>query len=229
MKKIFFLFAALCCTMHVQLKADATVLYELNGIHYVLVEMTFADKTTYSAYVVHPEATVEDEDTPTTPSSYTGEVVIENTISYEGNEFPVKFIDENAFLQSTITSIDLPENMSVFNSGAFKDCLALQTIICRAFTPPSTRIHTVAWDYENVFGSLDPEQVSVYVPEDRELIYERTGGWDTFTHYYIIGSTQGIEALTDDLSSMARKRIIDGQLLIDRGGKTFNAQGAEVK
>ena len=229
MKKIFFLFAALCCTMHVQLKADATVLYELNGIHYVLVEMTFADKTTYSAYVVHPEATVEDEDTPTTPSSYTGEVVIENTISYEGNEFPVKFIDENAFLQSTITSIDLPENMSVFNSGAFKDCLALETIICRAFTPPSTRIHTIAWDYENVFGSLDPEQVSVYVPEDRDLIYERTGGWDTFTHYYIIGSPQSLESITDIPSSTTRKVIIDGQLYIVRDGKAFNALGAQVR
>ena len=227
MRKISVFFAALlCCLVNVQLKADGTYLYESNGIHYVLVEMTFADKTSRTAYVVHPQATLEG-DTPTTPSSYTGVIVVEDTINYEGKDYPVKFIDDNAFLQSTITSIDLPECITVFNSGAFKDCQTLVTIICRAQNPPSTRIHSVAWNYEDVFGSLDPDQVSVYVPNGTVTDYQTTGGWETFTHYYTIESMQGIEHT--NANAKAVKHIVNGQLFIHKNGKAYNAIGVEVK
>ena len=229
MRKIYFFIAALfSCIMNVQLNAQQTILYESDGIHYVLVELSFGDVTTRTAYVVHPLTTIEDEDAPSTPSSYTGVIVIQDTISYEGKDFPVKFIDENAFFQSTVTSIDLPEAVSVFNSGAFKDCQTLQTIICRAQTPPSTRIHSIPWNYNDVFGSLAPEQVSVYVPSGAVRIYQETSGWDEFTHYSAIESMQGLESVTGDLSPKTKKVIIDGQLIIIRDGKTFNALGTKL-
>lgn len=230
MRKFYVFFAALfCCMMNVQLKAKETVLYESNGIRYVLVQSTYAGVTTRSAYVVHPQTNIEDEYVPTDPSSYSGEIVIEQTISYEGNDFPVKFINDSAFHQSTITSIDLPATITVFNSGAFKNCQTLQTIICRALTPPSTRIHAIAWNYNDVFGSLDPDQVTVYVPEGTVREYQETGGWSEFTHYTTIESIQGIESVTDGQSPLTNKVLKDGQLIILREGKTLNALGVELR
>lgn len=219
-KKYFFL---LLCFMSTQLNAEI-YLYESNGIHYVLSALTFGDATSRSAYVVHPEVTLdEEEETPTTPSSYTGAVVILDTIVYNGNPFPVKFIDENAFNQATITSIDLPECMTVFNPGSFKDCTSLQTIICRAQTPPSTRIHTTPWDYAETFGSLDPNQVAVYVPDGTVLMYQETGSWGTFTHIYPLNEYQGIESTQSKIEN--RKSIINGHLYIEKNGKTYTIVG----
>lgn len=224
MKKLLVFFAALFCIT--QLHADGTVLYVSNGIHYVLVESTFGGTTVRSGYVVHPEATLEGE-TPTTPSAYTGEIDIPDTISYEGKAFPVKFIDDNAFIQSTITSVDLPEDITVFSSGAFKDCTSLRTIICRAQTPPSTRIHTIAWNYEDIFGSVDPEQVNVYVPDNMVATYQATGGWDSFPHIYPI-SKQSLDPLTANPSPLTRKVIKDGQLYLENNGQTYDLQGRRM-
>ena len=230
MRKFYVFFAAIfCCMMNVQTITAETVLYESNGIMYVLVQSTYADVTTRSAYVVHPQTNIEEDYVPTAPSSYSGEIVIEQTVSYEGNDFPVKFINDSAFHQSTITSIDLPATITVFNSGAFKDCQTLQTIICRAQTPPSTRIHSIAWDYDNVFGSLDPDQVTVYVPEEVIGDYQYAGGWSEFTHYATIESIQGIESVSDGQSPRTNKVLKDGQLIILREGKTFNALGVELR
>ncbi|MBO7456823.1 MAG: leucine-rich repeat protein [Paludibacteraceae bacterium] len=230
MRKFFLFIAALfCCMMNVQLNAQSTVLYESDGIHYVLVESTYAQVTTRSAYVVHPETTLEEEYVSPNPSSYTGAIVIPDTILYGGAGFPVKFINDSAFHQSTITSIDLPATITVFNSGAFKDCQTLQTIICRAQTPPSTRIHSIPWDYADVFGSLDPDQVSVYVPDGTVREYQETGGWSEFTHYATIESIQGIESITDDPSLTTGKILRNGILLIERDGKTFTALGTELR
>lgn len=227
MNRSLFFAAFLCCIVNVQINA-ATYLYESNGIHYVLVEMSFADVVSRTAYVVHPQTTIEDEYVPTAPSSYTGAIVIQDTISYEGKDFPVKFINDSAFHQSTITSIDLPATISVFNSGAFKDCQALQKIICRALNPPTTRIHSRTWDYEDVFGSLDPDQVTVYVPNGTVVEYQSTGGWNEFTHYSTIETMLGIESVTGDLSPITNKVIINGKLLITRDNKTFSPLGIEV-
>lgn len=228
MKKITIFFAALlCCIVNVQLHAEDVYLYESNGIHYVLVVSTFGGTTARSAYVVHPEVTLNEEaPTPTTPSSYTGEIVVQDTIRYEGGDFPVKFVDENAFLQSTITSIDLPECITVFSSGAFKDCQQLQTIICRAQTPPSTRIHSIPWEYTDIFGSVDPDQVNVYVPDNMVATYQATGGWCAFTRIYPI-SKQSIDPLTANPSSLTRKILRNGNLIIENNGNTFNAQGQQ--
>ena len=227
-KSYLFIVALFYCMMNVELKANETVLYESNGIHYVLVEMTFADNTSRSGYVVHPETTIENEDVPTVPSSYTGAIVIEETIRYEGNDFPVKFINDSAFHQSTITSIDLPATITTFSKGAFLNCQTLQTIICRATTPPATNIRTIPWQYENIFGSLDPDQVSVYVPEDALQAYQAAGGWDTFTHFYAIESMQGVETVQPS-TIRVQKLVRNGQLFIIRDNKTFNALGAEVR
>jgi len=228
MKKIYLFFAVLCCCMmNVQLNAQ-TVLYESDGIHYVLVAMSFGDKVSRSAYVVHPETTLENENVPTTPSPYTGAIVIADTIRYEGNAFPVKFLNDSAFHQSTITSIDLPVCITTFSPGAFLDCQMLQTIICRATTPPTTNIRTKPWNYEEVFGLLDPNQVSVYVPNGTVLDYQETGGWDTFTHFYTIESMQGIETISYDPSSLPNKIIENNHVIIIRDGERFDLIGKKL-
>ena len=54
---------------------------------------------------------------------------------------------------------------------------------------------------------------------------------ETYTYYYSGLGPQGIEQPTSDssLKGRANKVVRDGQLLIERNGKTYNAQGAEVR
>ncbi len=72
---------------------------------------------------------------------------------------------------------------------------------------------------------------------DAEM-YSHNGGHEVAEEYTdemitffnrIKGSTQAIDQITNDKSQMANKLIRDGQLLIERNGKTYNALGAEVK
>lgn len=230
MKKISTLFAALlCCLMNVTLHAD-NYLYDYNGLHFVLTESPFGSQTIYSAYLVHPEADLE-IDNPATPSSYTGEIVVPDTIFYEGKQFAVKFIHDNTFSQSTVTSVDVPATVVTFSNGAFYNCTELRTLICRASTPPTTIIHTIPWDYEDIFGSLDPNQVSVYVPEESVSDYQNDSGWGVFSHIYPIAAEDIDTVHSSSLQGGDGGRLIllDSQLLILRGDKTYTLSGIEIQ
>lgn len=61
-------------------------------------------------------------------STYTGDIVIPASVTYEGITYTVASINENAFFRSTITSLTLPQSIKTIGNAAIKNCTLLTHI-----------------------------------------------------------------------------------------------------
>jgi hypothetical protein len=64
-----------------------------------------------------------------TSHQYTGDIVIPETITYEGKEYTVTAIGESAFFQSNITSITFPNSITSVGRAAFYCCSLLDSVV----------------------------------------------------------------------------------------------------
>ena len=64
-----------------------------------------------------------------TSHQYTGDIVIPETITYEGKEYTVTAIGQGAFSQRDITSITLPNSITSIGNSAFVYCKRLNSIV----------------------------------------------------------------------------------------------------
>ena len=127
-------------------------------------------------------------------------------------------IEEKAFAHCTgLKTLSLPASMAVFGEMAFQGCTGLETIYCYAEEAPEVN--------DNTFLNVPRENVTVYVPKGSFLNY-RSNGWFGFN--IIEMGEQGIESI--QYSEFRIQKVIkNGQLFIEKNGKTYNAQGAEMK
>ena len=63
-----------------------------------------------------------------TSHQYTGDIVIPETITYEGKEYTVTAIAQGAFSQTNITSIAFPNSITSIDRGAFYCCSSLDSV-----------------------------------------------------------------------------------------------------
>jgi hypothetical protein len=81
----------------------------------------------------------------------------------------------NAFKGCKLTGIELPEEVSIIKANAFKNCSALETVICRSETPPTLR------NINAFSGVLDT--LKIYVPDTSvgdagdEYSYKGANNW----------------------------------------------------
>jgi len=62
--------------------------------------------------------------------SYLGEVKIPSTFTFYGKTYPIKYIDEEAFLHNNyITSVEIPSSIIKIDTQAFYDCYSLEEIV----------------------------------------------------------------------------------------------------
>ena len=123
---------------------------------------------------------------------------------------------------SALTEITLPASLQSLGDWAMFGCTALTQIVTQATTPPTATTST--------FNEV-PKTIPVYIPAGTLEAYQSALGWKEFTNIQSIPGTEGIEQPTSDssLKGRANKVLRDGVLLIERNGKTYNAQGAEVR
>ena len=58
-----------------------------------------------------------------------GKVVMPETVEYSGKTFPLTALGEGVFfLCSDITSLSLPEGLTIIDKGAFSCCFGMETI-----------------------------------------------------------------------------------------------------
>ena len=130
-------------------------------------------------------------------------------------------IGESAFEDCwQIKFLTLGSNVAEIGDDAFYQCSGLKRILSYAVTPPTISSY-------GAFGSVNTA-LPVYVPQGTVEAYKAATGWSQFTNIQEIPSAEGLEELYGE-NGKTVKYIQDGQLFILRGGKTYTAQGAEVR
>ena len=110
-------------------------------------------------------------------------------------------------------------------SSVFYGCGSLAQITNYAATP--LEINSNIFDGNADYPAVDKSTCKLYVPEESLDLYKAADVWKDFSNILPIGSEEGIE--NTNANAKANKVIKNGQLLIERNGKTFNAVGTEVK
>lgn len=97
----------------------------------------------------------------------------------------VTTIGAYSFFQfDSLTSIIIPENVSLIEPCAFVHCSSLMDVTCLATTPPEI------W-YESVFDSTTRNNALLSIPGKSYLAYKRAVEWPLFSHIRGIGDIPG--------------------------------------
>ena len=138
--------------------------FEVDGIYYKImsdgtVEVTYKD---YSY------------------NSYSGDIVIPSTVTYDGVTYTVTRIGNRAFctpyVSTGLTSVTIPETVTYIGFQAFAGCTALVTITCLAPVPPEME--------NNSFDRGHRESINVYVPYGCLDAYRNNYYWNFFVNMF---------------------------------------------
>lgn len=140
-------------------------------------------------------------------------------------------IGMGAFIDAPIEELTIPSTVQTIGSYAFTDLSHLSLITSHIMAPAGVLEEDAfgaRWGGEEEEGEETPELPTIKVPQGTKALYLADPEWSKFP---IIeeGEEQGIDAISQESNAKSQKQIHNGQLLILRDGKTFNALGTEIK
>lgn len=104
-------------------------------------------------------------------SGYSGSIVIPRTVSYEGKNYTVTGIGDNAFaFCDGLTSITIPNTVAIIADNAFFNCTGLKDVYNLAITPQPITTMT-----------FDPTPTCLHVYQGYKNIFANANGWESFT------------------------------------------------
>ena len=134
----------------------------------------------------------------------------------------VKTIGTGAFYNcSGLTSLLIPQNVTTLGKGAFSDCTGLSEIYDYAVTPQKLMDNYV-------FNNVPKYSCKLYVPSESISLYKTYPIWSEFNQILPIQNPTNIEN-TPNNTQCVEKFLHNGQILIEKNGKTYNAVGTELK
>lgn len=156
--------------------------FEVDGIYYQFVD----DDETNSSVLVSRNVS-------SPYSSYSGNVVIPSTVTYESKEYTVTLVGADAFKaedgSSTLTSVVLPSTITKIENGAFDACGALTSLTVDTPFPPLlagdvfTRFSTTGvlhvpanTLYEGWAAQMGEGWTVDYTTSNSVLLYQNTSG-----------------------------------------------------
>ena len=138
--------------------------------------------------------------------AYSGELVIPETVEYQGTTYSVTTIRENAFENcSGLTSVTIGNSVTSIGMKAFRDCPELLDVYCYAEKVPATE--------SDAFDGSYPENVTLHVPDASIESYKATVPWSSFGK---------IVALTDEETGIEELKAGNGtkaSVLFDLNGR----------
>ena len=161
---------------------------KVDGIYYNLIKETQTVEVTYGNY------------------KYLGEIIIPESITYEGTEISVSGIGEKAFNNSysltsvtipnsvtsigsyafykcySLTSVTIPNSVTSIGSSAFYGCTDLENVYCYAEKVPIT--------YTDAFKNAYVEFVTLHVPASAIDAYKTTEPWSGFGTFKTLEGTE---------------------------------------
>ncbi|MBR5843929.1 MAG: leucine-rich repeat protein [Bacteroidaceae bacterium] len=115
-------------------------------------------------------------------NNYTGNVIIQETVTYSGNTYSVTLIESFAFYDCTgLTSITIPNSVTSLGMWVFYGCTGLTEIRVEAITPLTIDSNT----FEYVRKSIP-----LYVPAGCGEAYRSADYWSEFTNIQTQPSVQ---------------------------------------
>lgn len=124
------------------------------------------------------------------------------------------------FYCTNLRYVNIPDNVTSINYATFFNCVALDTIDCYLNTPLS--IYSTTLYYV-------PETCKLIINDGTKSLWENALYWKDLTIIERNGVADGLEDIDRKQSHEHRKIFLDGQILIQRGNKTYTITGAEVK
>ena len=133
------------------------------------------------------------------------------------------------YMEVGLVDVVLPSTLTDIYTDAFSECKNLAQITCNATTPPTC--DAPDYTFYDLDEYSDPILIAaltkIVVPASAVEAYKAADGWKNYIAYIEGSSPTGIDETVNPQSSN-RKFLRDGQLLIEKNGKVFNAQGVEV-
>ncbi len=135
--------------------------FEVNGIYYMITS------TADNKVGVSRKNYLEE--------SYTGNVVIPETVTYAGTTYTVTSLAANAFTEApNLTGLTIPATVTNVNQAFFNNmATGLTSITCLAIVPPLNMTHMTTTQYANV---------TVTVPKNSVEAYQADAGWGRFAN-----------------------------------------------
>ena len=133
--------------------------------------------------------------------------------------------NSNVTIFSTLKKIVLPSTLKRIHDNAFasddeQKMTNLETVVVKATAVPFVN------DAEHLTLPTD-QTLTLVVPCGKKAIYEASDMWNTPYDAIEEDCTTALDETATDASAV--KRIVNGQMVIEREGKVFNALGSEVK
>ncbi len=127
---------------------------------------------------------------------------------------------------SSLTSVTIGNSVTSIADNAFSLCSGLTAIYNYAITPQEINA--------TVFGGsileVDKSVCKLYVPSGSINAYKTADVWKEFSNILPISQTEGVENISAmSTNAQSSKVVRDGQVLIQKGDKTYTITGAEVK
>lgn len=105
---------------------------------------------------------------------YSGNIVIPETVSYNGEDYTVTSIGSSAFDKCRdLRSISMPNTITSIGDNAFGYCSNITKVVCKSTTPPTIESQT----FYNISTSA-----TLYVPIGSKATYSGAEYWKEFTY-----------------------------------------------